>query len=67
MTAWTVWLNLLYLALAALAGYSLAKRGVVDGRALGAGSVQVWRWRFVWQSLQIRQDKVYFQAVLVAA
>jgi len=66
MSTLTVFAQVCTLLLAAMAGCSLARAGVVTGRAWGAVDVKVWRWRFVAQTLQIRPDKVYFQAAVLS-
>lgn len=59
--------TMFYLAVMTACGYSIAREGVAQGWAWGAGCVQLCRWRVVWQSYEFRPNKIYFRAAIVAA
>lgn len=65
MNTLAVFYQVCTLLLAALAGCSLARAGVVTGRAWGAVDVKVWRWRVVCDTLQFRNDKFYYRLAIV--
>lgn len=68
MNTWGILAQSILSLLALLAGYSLARQGVLTGRAaslVGAFDLRVMGRRVLVDVLQIRPDKVYFRLAVL--
>lgn len=68
MSIWEILLQALLVILAALAGCSLARQGVLTGRAaplVGAYDLTVLGRRVLFDVLQFRPNKVYFRLAIL--
>lgn len=67
MGTWGHLIQILFVALALLAGYSLAVQTVVTGKAIGGFDLRILGRRVVCQSVQFRHDKSYTRLAIVPA